>query len=115
MEKQQITFEEFLEIEKKLDIRIGQIISAERIQKSKKLLKLIVVFGEEENEIKTVVTNLGEKFDPERFIGVACPFIMNLVPSTMMGVTSEAMIMVAESMTDGNIDLDNYSIGSKLL
>lgn len=114
MNKEQITFEEFLELEKKLEIRIGQIVVAERIPKSKKLLKLTVIFGETESDVRTVVTNLGDKFEPEAFLMLNMPFIMNLTPSTMMGVQSQAMIMVAEN-PDGLINLDNYNVGSKLM
>jgi len=114
--KEQITFDQFLEIESKLEIRIGQIIDAERIPKSKKLLKLMVIFGGNKEDQKTVVTNLGDKFEPQAMIGIWAPFIMNLVPSTPMGVESQAMIVVGTDM-DNNIILDmkNYSIGTKLI
>ena len=112
--KEQITFDEFLEIEKKLEIRIGQIVISERVPKSKKLLKLTVIFGPNKENEKTVVTNIGDKFEPDDLLGVWCPFIMNLTPSTMMGIESQAMIMVGETV-DGKIDLEKYSMGSKLL
>lgn len=114
MNKEKITYDEFLEIEKKLEIRIGQIVDVERIPKSKKLLKLTVIFGPNKEDEKTVVTNLGEKFEPEDIVGIWCPFIMNLVPSKMMGVESEAMIMVGER-PEGQIELEDYSMGTKLL
>jgi len=113
MSKELIEFSEFLEIEKKLEIKYGQIVSAERIPKSKKLLKLIVIFGIEESDEKTVVTNLGDKFEPEEFEGLTLPFITNLTPSVMMGVTSEAMIMVPTN--HGLVELEEYSLGAKLL
>ena len=114
MNKEHITFEEFLELEKKLDIRIGQVIVSERIPKSKKLLKLTVIFGETENDVRIVVTNLGDRFEPEAFLMVKMPFIMNLTPSTMMGVQSQAMIMVGEN-SDGVINLHDYNVGAKLM
>lgn len=113
MEKEKIEFSEFLEIEKKLEIRFGQVVSAERVPKSKKLLKLLVIFGIEESDEKTVVTNLGEQFEPDEFLGLTFPFVTNLQPSTMMGITSEAMIMVGNN--NGVVELDDYSLGSKLL
>jgi methionyl-tRNA synthetase len=112
MEKQKIDFKEFLEIEKKLEIRVGYIITAERIPKSDKLLKLNVSFAD--GDSKTVVTNIGNKIEPEELFGISCPFIMNLTPSKMMGIISEAMIVVGET-TNGKIEIRNYSIGTKLL
>lgn len=114
--KDKITFQEFLEIEKKLEIRIGSIVSAQRIPKSKKLLRLGVMFKTPWEAPVTVVTNLGDKYEPEFFLGLKAPFIMNLEPTTMMGVTSEAMIMVGENIQSLNeIDIETYSIGTKIL
>ena len=113
MSKELISYGEFLEIEKKLEIKYGQVVYAERIPKSDKLLKLTVLFGQEESDEKFVVTNLGDKFEPSAFKGLTLPFVMNLVPSKMMGVVSEAMIMVPKN--GDVIELSNYSLGSKLL
>lgn len=114
--KQQIDFTEFLEMEKKLDIRMGTIQSVERIPKSDKMLKLTVSFGETE---KTVVTNIGDRVvDPEKTLQhLQFPFIMNLKPAKIMGVVSEAMIMVVENKS-GNIEVitdGSFTDGSKLL
>ena len=114
MSKEQITFDQFLEIEKKLEIKMGHVIGAERVAKSKKLIKLIVDFASDEKDRKTVVTNLGDKFESEAFYLKMIPFITNLAPTSMMGIESQAMIVVAEG-TDGLIYFDNYPIGSKLL
>jgi len=112
MNKPEIEFSEFIQMADKLEIRVGLITGAERIPKSKKLLKLNVQFGDE--VIKTCVTNLGEKFEPEKFLMVRMPFIMNLKPSVMMGITSEVMIMVGET-NSGDVEIENWSIGSKLM
>ena len=111
--KEQIEFSEFLEIEKKLEIRIGKIVEGENVPKSDKLLKLTVDFGE--LGLKTCVTNLGQYHGPQVFQDTMLPFIMNLKPSKMMGVESEVMIMVAD--LDGIVEfgMDEFSIGSKLL
>lgn len=111
--KQEISFDEFLEIQSKLDIRIGQIVNAERVPKSDKLIKLTVVFGIAKDDEKTVVTNLGTDFNPDDFLGLEIPFIMNLKPSKMMGITSEAMIVVGD--INGVVQLNDYSVGAKLL
>jgi methionyl-tRNA synthetase len=113
MSEELISYGEFLEIAKKLNIKYGQVVSAERIPKSDKLLKLVVIFGSEEADEKIVVTNLGEIFEPSAFEGLVLPFVMNLLPSKMMGVTSQAMIMVPK--IGDVIELNNYSLGSKLL
>jgi|ERR1035437_4865939 tRNA-binding EMAP/Myf-like protein len=114
--KEQIEFTEFLEIEKKLDIRIGMIVDAERIPKTDKLLKLQVIFGPEAEDVKTVVTNLGEQFEPDFFKGLKCPFIMNLKPVIMKGVESQAMIMVG-TLRSGTVvpEMNEYETGTTLL
>jgi methionyl-tRNA synthetase len=114
--KDQITFEEFLELEKKLDIRMGDVLACERIPESKKLLKLTVAFDPSTNDItKTVVTNLGNKFAPEAFVTTRLPFIVNLAPSTICGVVSEAMIAPWENI-DGSlaISYNDVARGAKL-
>jgi len=118
MEKEQIEFEEFLAIEKKLEIMIGLIEAVERVPKSKKLLKLSVMFGPEFGTngciTRTAVTNIGDKVEPEILLGKKVPFITNLKPVTMMGIVSEAMIVVGTSPT-GELEFERYSAGSKLL
>src|ERR1035437_7314449 len=106
--KEEITFDQFLEIEKKLDIRIGTIITVERIPKSNKLLKLRVSFGD---GLRTIVTNIGDRFtDPEITLkDVQMPFILNLKPVSMMGVISEGMIL--PPIKDDRIQIDNILDG----
>jgi methionyl-tRNA synthetase len=82
----------------KVEIRIGEIKSAEPIEGSEKLLKLKVDFGEENN--RQVLSGIAKYVKPEDLIGVKCPFITNLPPREMMGLKSEAMIMAA-STDDG--------------
>lgn len=109
--KNEITFDEFLEIESKLDIRMGTVTSCERVPKSNKLLKLSVDFGKEE---RTVVTNIGDRMPDFNIInGEQYPFIMNLSPVKIMGIESTAMIMIAEH--EGEIQPVVISNGSKLL
>jgi methionyl-tRNA synthetase len=110
--KPEITIDEFDEIHKKLEIRIGKIIAAEAIPKSNGL-KLFVAFDKDENDIRTAFTNLGKFFKPEQLLDLKAPFIMNLTPSVIKGVNSEIMIMAAED-SEGKIDL-GFSIGTKLM
>ena len=108
--KTQITFEEFMAIETKLDIRIGRIDTAERIPKSFGL-KLGVNFGDD--VIKTAFTNLGKTYEPEQLVGTKAAFIVNLVPSTIKGITSEVMIVVGKTLA-GQDEFEDYSRGTKL-
>jgi methionyl-tRNA synthetase len=118
MGKDKIEFSEFLEIEKKLEIHFGKIIQAERVEKSKKLLKLVVQFKLDDSDNRTVITNIGSHFSPEQLIGVTCPFVTNLNSTTIMGIVSEAMIMVGQVKSpDGtvNFEIENYNIGTQIL
>lgn len=119
--KKEISFSEFLEISEKLEIKIGEVVDAQRIPKKDKLITLIVSFSDDEKDNKIVVTNLGEFFNEEHFLNKKFPFITNLAPSKIGGVVSQAMIMVASKNNvtiDGvitNIDLCDYTKGSNLL
>ncbi|MCL5432786.1 MAG: methionine--tRNA ligase subunit beta [Patescibacteria group bacterium] len=77
----------------KLEIKIGKIISAEKIEGSEKLLKLEVDFGTEKRQI---VSGIAKEYNPEDLIGKECPFIINLEPRTLMGVESQGMIMAVK-------------------
>lgn len=109
--KEKIDYNTFTEAASKLEITVGKILSAERIKKTDKLIKLLVDFGAEQ---RVAVTNLGEELEPEAFVGVTLPFITNLSPVKMMGVESHAMIMPGTSI-DGQLELGVFSLGSKLL
>lgn len=93
--KENIEFSEFLEIEKKLEIRVGLVTEIEDVPKSNKLRKLAVDFGEE--EIRIVVTNISKNiFTSEWMKDKLFLFITNLKPVTMMGIESSAMILPGE-------------------
>lgn len=79
----------------KLDIRMGTITAAEKVEKSDKLVKLTVRFGE--NELRTILTGIGKFYAPEEFIGLQTLFIVNLKPRKMMGFESQGMIMAIDS------------------
>lgn len=118
--KEKIKFFEFLEVQKKLDIRMGQVVDCVRIPKKDKLLQLTVIFGNGDEDVKTSVTSLGEFFEPDNFLNEFFPFIINLTPTKIGGVISEAMIMVGtgvleRSKDDIELKFSDYTIGSKLL
>jgi tRNA-binding EMAP/Myf-like protein len=111
--KQQITFDEFLAIEAKLEIKVGMITEAETVPKSYGL-KLTVDFGN--GDMRTVFTNIGKTHLPEQLIGLTMPFITNLEPSVIKGVNSQAMIMVGIG-TEGQLQvgLDFIGVGTRLI
>jgi len=125
--KNQIEFAEFLEIEKKLEIKIGKVTAVEDVPKSNKLIKLTVDFG---SETRTVVTNIKPLLNPSdetvaanlrTSLGMAMSivdkkfaFITNLKPVTMMGIESTAMIMPGE-IDSGNMVTVNGTPGTKLI
>ena len=74
--KDKISFSDFLSIQEKLDIRVGQIVRVEKVPKSDKLLKLSVIFDMDHE--KTVITNIGSTITPEHLLGLTMPFIVNL-------------------------------------
>ena len=76
---------------KKVEIKIGEIVSVENIEGSDKLLKLKVNFGTEERQ---VLSGIKAYFpDPQALVGKRCPFVTNLEPRMMMGLESQAMIL----------------------
>lgn len=78
----------------KLDIRTGTITEAEKMKKSKKLLKLSVDLG---NEQRTVVSGIAEYYSPEEVIGQSVLLLANLAPRKLRGVESQGMILMAEN------------------
>jgi methionyl-tRNA synthetase len=88
--KEIIPFEDF----SKLDIRVGEIMSAEKIAKTKKLLKLSVDIG---FETRTIVSGIAEQYQLEELIGLKVTVLLNLEPRKIKGVLSEGMILMAEN------------------
>lgn len=84
-----ITFDEF----KKVELRVGEIISATPVEGSQKLLLLTVDFGEEKN--RTVVSGIAQFVD-ETFVGSKKIFVTNLEPRAIMGIESQAMILAGK-------------------
>ena len=77
---------------KKVEIHVGEILSAETIEKSDKLLKLRVGFGELGE--RQVLSGIAAFYpDPSALVGKRVPFVTNLAPRMMMGLESQAMIL----------------------
>jgi methionyl-tRNA synthetase len=80
----------------KMDIRTGTILHAEKMEKSKKLLRLQVDLGFEQ---RTILSGIAEHFSPEAVIGRQVLVLANLAPRKMMGIESQGMILMAEDAT----------------
>ncbi|HEX8994302.1 MAG TPA: methionine--tRNA ligase subunit beta [Candidatus Paceibacterota bacterium] len=87
----------------KLDIRIGEIRGAEKVEGSEKLLRLSVSFGDEDRQI---VSGIARTFtDPQTIVGRHVAFAYNLEPRTIMGLESQGMILAAHGAEEGSIVL----------
>jgi methionyl-tRNA synthetase len=93
--KENISFEEF----SKIDIRVGTILEAEKVAKTKKLLKLKIDTG---IDVRTVVSGIAEYYEPENIIGTQVSILVNLAPRDTKGITSQGMILMAEN-ADGKL------------
>ncbi len=85
-----ITIEDF----QKIELKIGEILEAERIEGSDKLLKLRVNFGE---ETRQVVSGIAKAYEPADLVGRQVTFVTNLEPRFLMGLESQAMILAADT------------------
>lgn len=84
------TYEDF----QKLEIKIGKVLSAEKVENADKLLKLEVDFGEEKRQI---IAGIAEYFEPSEIIGKQFPFIINLEPRKIRGLESNGMILAVDA------------------
>jgi methionyl-tRNA synthetase len=108
--KSEVSFDDF----SKMDIRIGKILKAEAVEKSKKLLKLRVDTG---IGVRTVMSGIAEHFNPEEIVGKQVTLLVNLAPRKIMGVESQGMILMA-SDKDGKLRMlqpsEDVAPGSKI-
>ena len=81
----------------KVELRTAKILTAERLPKSKKLLKLSVDAGEAEP--RTILAGIAESYEPEAIVGRSIVIVANLKPREMMGMVSNGMVLAAS--TDG--------------
>ncbi len=94
-QKKEITYEDFT----KMDIRIGTILEAVKVPKTKKLLKLKIDTGIDQ---RTVVSGIAEYFSPEEIVGKQVSILVNLAPRELRGIESQGMILMAEDK-DGKL------------
>src|SRR5690606_22045750 len=95
--KPAINFDDFTA----LDIRSGKIIAAEKVAKTKKLLKLTVDTGLDQ---RTVVSGIAEFYNPEEIVGQQVSILLNLEPRAIKGIQSQGMILMAED-NNGKLSL----------
>ena len=81
----------------RVDLRVAEVVAAEAVPKSKKLLKLTVSLGEER---RTVVAGIAEHYQPEQLVGKKVVVVANLASATLMGIESQGMVL-AGSAGDG--------------
>ncbi|QCK14727.1 methionine--tRNA ligase [Mangrovivirga cuniculi] len=93
--KPEIVFDDFI----KLDIRIGTVTEAEKMPKSKKLLKLTIDTGV---DTRVVLSGIAQHFSPEEVVGKQVCILANLAPRKMMGIESNGMVLMAED-SEGNL------------
>jgi methionyl-tRNA synthetase len=93
--KANVSFEQF----SSMDIRIGTILEAEKVAKTKKLLKLKIDTGIDQ---RTIVSGIAEYFEPEQIIGKQVSVLINLEPREIKGILSQGMILMAEN-PDGTL------------
>jgi methionyl-tRNA synthetase len=97
-----VTIDQFMEI----DLRVAEVRAAERVPKSKKLMKMTVFTGDEE---RTIVAGIATKYTPEELVGRKIVIVANLQPAKLMGVESNGMILAAS--LDGEPSLLSVDAG----
>ncbi|WP_310396230.1 methionine--tRNA ligase [Hymenobacter sp.] len=100
--KADISFDDFGQ----MDLRIGTVVAAEKVAKTKKLLKLTVDLGLEQ---RTIVSGIAEHFIPEALIGQQVQVLLNLAPREIKGIKSQGMLLLAEN-ADGSLALMQPSV-----
>ncbi|MGB1231279.1 MAG: methionine--tRNA ligase [Winogradskyella sp.] len=109
--KEEITFDDFT----KLDLRVGTILEAEKMPKTKKLLVLKVDTG---IDTRTIVSGIAESFKPEDVIGKRVTVLVNLAPRKLRGVESQGMILMTEDESGNlvfvNPDKDGVNSGLQI-
>ncbi|HWF86937.1 MAG TPA: methionine--tRNA ligase subunit beta, partial [Vicinamibacterales bacterium] len=83
-----ISIDDFMKVE----LRVAKVLAAERVEKSKKLLKLHVDVGSEQ---RTLVAGIAEAYDPESLVGKTVVIVFNLKPAKLMGIESNGMVLAA--------------------
>lgn len=103
----QITIDDFF----RTDLRIAEILTAEAVKKSKKLIKMTVSLG---NETRTVVSGIAQYYRPEDLVGKHVIFVANLKPAKLMGIESQGMILAASKDGQLTVPFVDMPAGSRV-
>jgi methionyl-tRNA synthetase len=105
----QVTIEDF----QKIQLKTAKVLTAERVPKSEKLIKLQISLGSEQRQI---VAGIGKKYEPEALVGKTIVVVVNLKPAKLMGVESQGMVLAAgDSEVQGLITiLEEVDPGTKV-
>ena len=76
----------------RVDLRVAEVVAAEKVAKSKRLVKLTVKIGA---EVRTLVAGIAEHYEPASLIGRKVVVVANLEPATLMGIESNGMLLAA--------------------
>ncbi len=100
-EENVVTFEEItIDDFAKIQLRVGKILTAEKVEKADKLLKFSVEIG---NEVRTIVSGIAKYYTPEEMIGKRVVVVYNLKPAKLRGIESQGMLLCAcEKTEDGS-------------
>jgi len=108
--KERIQFDDFA----KIDLRVGTILEAEKVPKTKKLLKLLIDTGIDK---RTVVSGIAEDYQPKEIVGKKVTILVNLAPRKLKGIDSEGMILMAEN-SEGKLAFitpsEDFDAGSEI-
>ncbi|TAJ25150.1 MAG: methionine--tRNA ligase subunit beta, partial [Nitrospirae bacterium] len=93
--------------------KVAKVLSAERVPKSEKLLKLQVDLGSEQRQI---VAGIGKKYEPEKLVGKKIVIVANLKPAKLMGIESQGMVLAAGDKDVGGLVtiLEEIDAGTKV-
>lgn len=90
----EIAFDEFVKIE----LKVGTILSAEKVPGADKLYKLVVDTGSEK---RTLVAGVAQQYSAEELVGRQIAVVANLAPRTLRGIASQGMLLAAEGESGG--------------
>ena len=104
-----ITIDEFM----KIQLKTATVLTAERVPKSEKLIKLQVDLGAEQRQI---VAGIGKKYEPEALVGKRIVIVANLKPAKLMGIESQGMVLAAGDKEVGGLVtvLEDVEPGTKV-
>lgn len=94
-QRETIQFDDFT----KIDMRVGTILEAEKVEKADKLLKLKVDTG---IDVRTIVSGIAESFTPEEIVGKQVTVLVNLAPRKIRGIESQGMLLLTDK-EDGKL------------